>query len=207
MIELKNVSKVIDKQAVLSDINLKLESGKIYGFVGRNGCGKTMLFRAICGLIFPTTGEIIINGETLKNDINIGNIGVMIEKPKFLPNLTGFENLQMLASINNKITDKEIEETLKLLQLYENKDKKYHKYSLGMKQKLGIAQAIMEKPDIIILDEPFNGLDDKSVESLRDILKELKKQNKTILIATHIKEDIEILCDEVYRLDSGRIVQ
>ena len=207
MIELKNVSKTIEQQTILSDINLKLENGKIYGFVGRNGSGKTMLFRIICGLIFPTTGTVMINGIPLDNQVNIGNIGVMIEKPKFLPNITGFENLKLLASINNKITNQDIEETLKLLQLYENKDKKYHKYSLGMKQKLGIAQAIMEKPDIVILDEPFNGLDDSSVESLRSILKQLKQEKKTILIATHLKEDIEILCDEVYRLDGGKIVK
>ena len=207
MIELKNINKTIDHQPILSDINLKLENGKIYGFVGRNGSGKTMLFRIICGLIFPTTGEVIINEQPLKNDINIGNIGVMIEKPKFLPNITGLENLKLLASINNKITDQDIEETLKLLQLYEHKDKKYHKYSLGMKQKLGIAQAIMEKPDIVILDEPFNGLDDSSVESLRNILKQLKSEHKTVLIATHLKEDIEVLCDEVYRLDGGKIVK
>lgn len=205
MIEINKVGKKIDNVIILDNITLKLYEGNIYGFVGRNGSGKTMLFRTICGLIFPDEGEIIINNQKLNKNINYGNIGVLIEKPKFINSLSGFENLKILASLNNKISDSDINQILKKFELYDYKDKKYHKYSLGMKQKLGIVQAIMENPDIIILDEPFNGLDDGSVKMLRNILMELKKQNKIILIATHLKEDIEILCDYVYRMDGGKI--
>ncbi len=206
MIELKNVSKILDHQTVLSNVNLVLKSGNIYGFVGRNGSGKSMLFRAISGLILPTEGTIIIDGKDLKTNINVNEIGVMIEKPKFLYNLSGFENLQMLAAINKKVDDEHLIEILKKLHLEDVKDKKYGKYSLGMKQKLGIAQAIMENQKIIILDEPFNGLDDSSVDSLRKLLLELKDEGKLVLIATHLKEDIELLCDEVFRMDAGKIV-
>lgn len=200
MISIKNVTKIIDKQEVLKEINITFEKNKTYAIVGRNGSGKSMLLRLICGLIKPTDGSVEINS-------NDASFGVLIEKPKFLGDLTGFENLEVISDINKKIGEKEINDILKKVNLYEEKNKKYKKYSLGMKQKLGIAQAIMENPDIILLDEPFNGLDNKSVHSVRNLLLELKKKGKLIVIATHNKEDIEILCDEVYEMDNGIITK
>lgn len=205
MIEIKNVSKTIDKQQVLKDINLTLEDGKTYAIIGHNGSGKSMLLRLICGLISPDTGSVLINKEELKNNINKYNFGVLIEKPKFLNNLTGFENLEILASINNKINSNDIDQILKTVDLYDEKDKKYRNYSLGMKQKLGIAQALMENPDIILLDEPFSALDKQSTKKIRELILKLKKQGKLIIIATHSKEDVNLLCDEVLEMESGMI--
>lgn len=205
MIEIKNVSKTIDKQQVLKDINLTLEDGKTYAIIGHNGSGKSMLLRLICGLISPDTGNVLINKEELKNNINKYNFGVLIEKPKFLNNLTGFENLEILASINNKINSNDIDQILKTVDLYDEKDKKYRNYSLGMKQKLGIAQALMENPDIILLDEPFSALDKQSTKKIRELILKLKKQDKLIIIATHSKEDVNLLCDEVLEMESGMI--
>lgn len=205
MIEIKNVSKTIDKQQVLKDINLTLEDGKTYAIIGHNGSGKSMLLRLICGLISPDTGSVLINKEELKNNINKYNFGVLIEKPKFLNNLTGFENLEILASINNKINSNDIDQILKTVDLYDEKDKKYRNYSLGMKQKLGIAQALMENPDIILLDEPFSALDKQSTKKIRELILKLKKQDKLIIIATHSKEDVNLLCDEVLEMESGMI--
>ena len=205
MIEIKNVSKTIDKQQVLKDINLTLEDGKSYAIIGQNGSGKSMLLRLICGLISPDTGSVLINKEELKNNINKYNFGVLIEKPKFLNNLTGFENLEILASINNKINSNDIDQILKSVDLYDEKDKKYRNYSLGMKQKLGIAQALMENPDIILLDEPFSALDKQSTKKIRELILKLKKQDKLIIIATHSKEDVNLLCDEVLEMESGMI--
>ena len=205
MIEIKNVSKTIDKQQVLKDINLTLEDGKTYAIIGHNGSGKSMLLRLICGLISPDTGSVLINKEELKNNINKYNFGVLIKKPKFLNNLTGFENLEILASINNKINSNDIDQILKTVDLYDEKDKKYRNYSLGMKQKLGIAQALMENPDIILLDEPFSALDKQSTKKIRELILKLKKQDKLIIIATHSKEDVNLLCDEVLEMESGMI--
>lgn len=205
MIEIKNVFKTIDKQQVLKDINLTLEDGKTYAIIGHNGSGKSMLLRLICGLISPDTGSVLINKEELKNNINKYNFGVLIEKPKFLNNLTGFENLEILASINNKINSNDIDQILKTVDLYDEKDKKYRNYSLGMKQKLGIAQALMENPDIILLDEPFSALDKQSTKKIRELILKLKKQDKLIIIATHSKEDVNLLCDEVLEMESGMI--
>ncbi len=205
MIEIKNVFKTIDKQQVLKDINLTLEDGKTYAIIGHNGSGKSMLLRLICGLISPDTGSVLINKEELKNNINKYNFGVLIEKPKFLNNLTGFENLEILASINNKINSNDIDQILKSVDLYDEKDKKYRNYSLGMKQKLGIAQALMENPDIILLDEPFSALDKQSTKKIRELILKLKKQDKLIIIATHSKEDVNLLCDEVLEMESGMI--
>lgn len=206
-IEIRNLCKKFNSNLVLDHINLTLEEGKIYGFVGRNGSGKTMLFNAICGFITPTSGEIIVN------DINITQKNIfpmdtrsLIENPKFIPTLSGYKNLELLASICNIISQKEINETLKNVDLFEEKDKEVVKYSLGMKQKLGIAQVLMENPSIMIFDEPFNGLDLESAEKIRKILQLERNKGKLILIATHIKEDVDKLCDEVYKLDNGKIV-
>lgn len=204
-IKIKNVSKVIDENELLSNIDLTFTKGNIYGITGRNGSGKSILFKSLCGFIKPTTGEIIVNGINLydKNTFP-ANTSALIDNSSFLNDLSGFENLELLAAINNYIGKEEIYKTLKDVGLFEEKDKKFKKYSLGMKRKLGIAQALMEDNDIIILDEPFNGLDESSVEKIRNILLEIKK-DKIIIIASHIKEDIAILCDCVYTLDNGKI--
>ncbi len=206
MIEIINLTKVIGNEKILSNINIKLENGNIYGFVGRNGSGKSMLFKTICGFINPTEGVVKVNGiDIYKNNIFPENTRALIEKPNFIDDMSGFENLKSLAKIQNKITDKEILKYMDLFDLIKSKDKAYKKYSLGMKQKLGIIQVLMENPNIMIFDEPFNGLEEQSVKLLRDILLKEKKNGKLILLASHIKEDIEILADNVYKIDSGTI--
>ena len=205
MIELKQVSKKINDNYILKDINLKLTKGKIYGLIGRNGSGKTMLLNTICGFIEPTSGSVLIEGKDLyKSKTFADNTRALIEHPKFLGNLTGYKNLELLASINNVIGKTEIEQTLKDVNLIEEKDKLYKKYSLGMKQKLGIAQVLMEDPDIMIFDEPFNGLDEESAKMIREKLINIKK-NKIIIIATQIRDDIDNLCDVTYTMDSGKL--
>ena len=205
-IEIKNVTKKIDKEMVLNDISLSLNSGTIYGLVGRNGSGKSMLLKTICGFVKPDKGYVIVNGEDIyKNNTFPKNTAALIERPNYLPELTGFENLKMLASINKKIDDTEILNTIKKVKLLDEKDKKYKKYSLGMKQKLGIAQVLMENPDIMILDEPFNGLEEESANKIRKILLEEKEKGKLIIIATHIKEDIDELCNVIFHIDKGKI--
>lgn len=205
-LEIRNLSKKFMGHVILEDINLKLSGGKIYGFVGRNGSGKSVFLKMICGFYSPTTGKILLNGYdyTSKNEFP-ENARALIEKPKFLPDLTGYENLELLASIQNKIGKKEIDEIMKKLNLTEEADKKYSKYSLGTKQKLGIAQVLMENPDLIILDEPFNGVENDTAEDIRNLLLEEKKKGKIILIASHMKEDIYSLADVVFEVSGGRI--
>ncbi len=206
LIVIKELSKRYGEIEVLHNINLAMKAGTIVGFVGRNGSGKTMLMKHICGLVHPSEGEIWICGKKLEKRGEISdNIGAIIENPGFLPEYSGFQNLKLLAMIQRKITDEKIRETLKLVGL-ENAGKKHvGKYSLGMKQRLGIAQAIMENPDILILDEPMNGLDNEGVEEVRTLLISLKEKGKLIIIASHTREDIELLCDEVYRMEKGKI--
>ena len=205
-IEVSNVSRKLGNEEVLKNINLELEPGKIYGFIGRNGSGKTMLFRTICGFLKPDTGYVKVDGRDLyKNNEFPKDTAALLEKPNYISDLTGFENLKLLSKIKNIINDDQIMETLKLVNLENEADKKFKKYSLGMKQKLGIAGVLMEDPKIMILDEPFNGLDDESTEKIRKILLKEKEKGKLILIATHIKEDIEILGDVIYKMDKGVI--
>ena len=205
-IEINNLSKTLDNNIILDNINMSLESGNIYGFIGRNGSGKTMLLKVICGFVKPTSGTILINDENaLANNYFNNEIRALIEKPNFINNLSGFDNLKLLASINNKIDDKIILTWLDKVGLLEEKDKLYSKYSLGMKQKLGIVQALMEDTKIILLDEPLNGIDENSVNIIRNILLEEKNKDKLIIIATHIKEDIEKLCNIIYHFDSGKV--
>ena len=205
-IEINNLSKTLDNNIILDNINMSLESGNIYGFIGRNGSGKTMLLKVICGFVKPTSGTILINDENaLANNYFNNEIRALIEKPNFINNLSGFDNLKLLASINNKIDDKTILTWLDKVNLLEEKDKLYSKYSLGMKQKLGIVQALMEDTKIILLDEPLNGIDENSVNIIRNILLEEKNKDKLIIIATHIKEDIEKLCNIIYHFDSGKV--
>ena len=207
LIKLTNVSKVIKKAKVLDNINLELTSGKVYGFKGKNGSGKTMLMRVICGLISATEGTVEIDGRILGKDMTFPeSVGVLIENPAFIGNYTGFKNLKVLASIQNRIGDEQIRKALEDIGLDPDDKRTYRKYSLGMKQKLGIAAAVMENPDIIILDEPINALDDVSVEKVHDILEEQKKRGAVIIIACHDKEELDQLSDEIIEISDGRII-
>lgn len=207
-IQIKNVSKKIKNNVVLDHINLELDKGKIYGFRGINGSGKTMLFRAICGLITSTEGEIIIDNKKLHEDMSFPeSIGVLIENPGFLPNYSGKQNLQLLAEIKDIITSEDIDQIITLVGLDPKDSRKYKQYSLGMKQKLGIAQALMEDPDLILLDEPTNSLDEESVEKILGIIENQKRKGKTILIASHDKASLEQISDYIFKIENGRIVQ
>ena len=204
-IKITDVNKTIKKAPILRDINLEFTGGKVYGLRGKNGSGKTM--RAICGLITPDSGIIDINGKILGKDISFPeSIGVLIENPAFIGNYTGFKNLKVLASIQNRIGDEQIRKALEDIGLDPDDKRTYRKYSLGMKQKLGIAAAVMENPDIIILDEPINALDDVSVEKVHDILEEQKKRGAVIIIACHDKEELDQLSDEIIEISDGRII-
>lgn len=208
MIEITNLCKSFKDTKVLNDITIKIKKGNIIGIIGRNGSGKTVLFKCICGLISPTKGTVKINNKILGKDIDIpNNIGAIIENPGFLPNYSGFKNLKFLAMIKNQINNEHIKDTIKLVGLNPDSKKHVGKYSLGMRQRLGIAQVIMENPDILILDEPMNGLDNEGVKDMRKLFLSLKEQGKTILLASHNKEDIEVLCDEVYMMDKGILTQ
>ncbi|MCY8665512.1 ABC transporter ATP-binding protein [Bacillus haynesii] len=207
-IELNHITKNIKGRDVLNAVSLSLEKGKIYGFVGHNGSGKSMLFRLISGLVKPTTGEIKIFGEVLHKTLSFPrSISVILEKPGFLEQYSGFDNLKFLADIQKKITDQQIKEAIDRVGLDPNDKRGVKTYSLGMKQKLAIAQAIMEKPEIMLLDEPMNGLDEDSVKNVYNIIQEQNKRGATILITSHHKEDIEALCDEVYKVNSGNVVK
>lgn len=206
MIEVKNLYKYINDKLILENINLSLDDGKVYGFVGRNGSGKTMLFRAICGLITYQKGEIYIDRKKKNNNEIPQSIGLLLENPSFLNGLSGFDNLKMLASIRNTIDDKRIDEVLYKVGLSDDENKKYEQYSLGMKQRLAIANVIMEDPKILIFDEPTNAIDEQGVIVLRDIIKEEKKKGKLILIASHEKPFIEELSDEIIFMKNGSII-
>lgn len=208
MIEVVNLSKEINKKKILKNINLSLDSGKIYGFVGRNGSGKSMLFKSIAGFIVPTSGNIMFDSiDIYMNGLFAIDTRVLIDKPNFFPDLTGKENLEMLVNLNNLISKKDIEECLDRFNFKKEASIKVGKYSLGMKQKLGIIQAIMENPKVLILDEPFNSLDEDNVDLIRKILIEEKSKNKIILLASHIEEDIKLLADEIFNIENGEIVK
>lgn len=205
-VKIESLSKTIKGHTVLEGISLEVPKGKIYGLVGRNGSGKTMLLRAVCGLIRPTGGRIIVFGEEIGVDRSFPkDIGAIIEKPGFLPHLSGMENLQLLAMIRNQITRDDIANSIRLVGLDPELKKPVNAYSLGMKQRLGLAQAIMEKPELLVLDEPTNGLDVAGVKEIRIILRQLAEKGATILIASHNSEDIAELCDKVFRMESGRL--
>lgn len=203
-IEVQNVVKRFRDQVVLKNVSISFEKGKIHGIVGRNGSGKTVLFKCICGLMHPEEGVILVNGERVGRDVDMPeDIGAIIEAPGFLPNYSGYKNLRFLANIRRKIGKEEILSVLKTVGLDPESRKHVGKYSLGMRQRLGIAQAIMEDPEILILDEPMNGLDNAGVQDIRALLLELKAQGKTILLASHNHEDIAALCDTVHEMDGG----
>lgn len=203
---LNNVSKTINKSIILNEINYHFKSGFIYGVKGSNGSGKTMLLKLISGLIRPTSGEIKINNKILYKDIDFPeNIGVLIENPAFMPNLTGFKNLKCISIIKDKIKAEEINKIMLDIGLDPNDKRCFKKYSLGMKQKLGIACAFMENPDIIILDEPTNALDGESVIKLKELILKYKDNNRIILIAVHDNHEIETLCDKFIYLKDGNL--
>lgn len=206
-LKVENLSKEIKNTRILNNINLNLNKGKIYGFRGKNGSGKTMLFRALCGLIKPTEGRVEIDGQVLGENISFPeSVGVVIEYPGFLPNLSGYDNLKLISEINNKVGAKEIKEIISAVGLDPEDKKKFKKYSLGMKQRLGIAQALMENPELIILDEPTNALDSDAVLLIKELLIKMKNNNKLILLASHDKEELEVLSDEIFYIENGSIV-
>lgn len=204
IVEVKSVVKRFRDQTVLKDVTIQFERGKIHGIVGRNGSGKTVLFKCICGLMHPDAGSITVKGKRVGLDVDMPqDIGAIIEAPGFLPNYSGYKNLCFLAGIRRKIGKPEILESLKTVGLDPESRKHVGKYSLGMRQRLGLAQAIMEDPDILVLDEPMNGLDNQGVRDMRTLLLELKARGKTILLASHNREDIALLCDTVHGMDGG----
>lgn len=201
-IYVSHVFKSFGKEKVLEDVSFSIPQGCIYGIVGNNGSGKTVLMKCICGFMRPDKGVIFVNGQQVGKDCDFPDaLGIIIETPGFIPTLSGLKNLKILASLKGRIGKKEIEETIRKVGLNPKMKKPVAKYSLGMRQRLGIAQAIMENPEVLILDEPFNGLDKETVSRMRTLLKELKAEGKTILLASHNAQDIKELCDEVHNME------
>ena len=208
IVQLKDVSKNFKNNEVFKNINVTFRPNKIYGLIGPNGSGKTVLLKIICGIFNPDTGEVLFDGENYIKKYGIPkSTRAIIEHPEMIGELSGFDNLKLIASIQKRINDDRINQVLQLVGLQNDKNKKYKEYSLGMKQKLGLAQVIMEDEELFILDEPFNGLDEKSTFLVRNLLKNYKKAGKTIIIATHSKEDIDQLIDEAYKIEDGMLVR
>ncbi len=200
----EGISKSFGKQAILDHISIDFEKGKVYGITGRNGSGKTVFLKILCGLLPPNQGTVRVNGKTIGKDIDFPeSVGAIIESPGFLPYWSGYKNLSYLASLRNRIGAAEISDAMKLVGLDPKDKKPVGKYSLGMKQRLGIAQAIMENPQLLILDEPMNGLDADAVSHMRILLKDMRNSGKTIIMASHMQEDLAVLCDELYELNEG----
>ena len=200
----ENMTKVFGEQDALKNVSAKFGMGKIYGIVGRNGSGKTVLLKCICGLLYPTAGTVTVNGKIVGKDMDYPeNIGFIIETPGFLPRYSGLKNLKYLASIRGRVKEGEIRKYMELTGLNPDDKKRVGNYSLGMRQRLGIAQALMENPDILILDEPMNALDSNGVEDIRTVLLKMKENGKLIIIASHVRDDIDILCDEVHGMEGG----
>lgn len=208
MIQVEHIKKQFGDAVVLNDINMELKPGNVYGLVGRNGSGKTMLMKCICGFVTPTSGTIRVEGKVVGKEMDIpDDMGIIIENPGFLPNYSGFKNLQLLAMIQNKIGKEEIRNAIRMVGLDPDSKKHVGKYSLGMRQRLGLAQALMEDPKIVLLDEPMNGLDNEGVEEIRKLILNLRERGKLIVIASHTREDIELLCDQVFYMDHGKVIQ
>lgn len=205
-IEIRQISKKFKDTEALKEITFRCESGKIYGIVGHNGSGKTVLLKCICGFMRCDKGKILVNGKEMGKEVDmLTNAGIIIEEPAFLRKWSGYQNLEFLYTIRNKKDKKYLYDTLKRVGLDPTLRKPVGKYSLGMKQRLAIAQAIMENPDILILDEPMNGLDKKGIAEMRTLFLQMREEGKLILFASHNKEDIDILCDEVYELEAGQM--
>ncbi|KSV59879.1 ABC transporter ATP-binding protein [Acetivibrio ethanolgignens] len=204
----KNINKTIREKAILSNVSLCLKSGNVYGFVGKNGSGKTMLFRALSGLMKIDSGSIVWEEKILHKDFSVlPSLGIIIENAGLYPNFTGIQNLTYLANLTKRIGQEEIIQAITRVGLNPYDKRLYGKYSLGMKQRLAIAQAIMEKPDVIMLDEPTNALDETGVEEIRKIILEEKARGALILVASHNKEDIQVLSDEWYRVENGQVIK
>lgn len=205
-ITVKNITKVIKGTTVLDSVSMEMKSGEIVGLRGENGSGKTMLMRMIAGLIFPTQGSVQIDGRVLGKELAFPEeMGILLENPTFLENYTGYQNLRMLASIQNRIGEEEIKKAIRRVGLEWDDRKKYRKYSLGMKQRLGIAAAVMEAPQLIILDEPSNALDDQGCEMLRQIIREEKARNALILVSSHDGSLLEEIADTIYIMKNGHL--
>lgn len=206
MLEIKGLVKKFKNKIILDDIDLKMDYGNIYGFIGTNGSGKSVFFKVICGFLKATKGSIIINGKKLGKDLDfLPDLGVLIEKPGFIENYNQFQNLKYLAQIKKKIGDKEIEEILNKVGLNLNNYDKVKNFSLGMRQRLGIAQAIMEDQKIIILDEPFNGLDKEGAKQIKELILQLKAPDRLIMLTSHIEGDIDSLADYIYEFSNGKL--
>lgn len=205
IVKVENVTKYFKQEKVLDDVNMNLETGHIYGIVGKNGAGKTVLFKIIAGFIKPSSGKVTVAGNIIGVDRDFpDSLGLIIETPGFLSQYNAYQNLLYLANINNKISKEDVKEAIRMVGLDPGSNKKVGKFSLGMRQRLGIAQAIMENPNLIILDEPMNGLDKKGIEDVKELLLKLKGDGKTILMASHYAEDMEI-CDEVFQMEDGKL--
>lgn len=203
MIQIKELNLSIKGRQILSNVNMDMHEGKVYGLIGNNGSGKTMLMKCICGFVKPTSGEVIVNDEVIGKDVDyIKDTGIIIENPGFIVYYSGIRNLKMLSAISGKADITKIRETMKMCGLDPDLKLPVKKYSLGMRQRLGIAQAIMEDQSILILDEPMNGLDRDGVAAVRTLLLEMKAKGKLIILASHNREDIDILCDEVYNIEN-----
>lgn len=206
-IEIKKICKRFKNQVALENISFECTSGMIYGLIGHNGSGKSVLMKIICGLLYPDSGTIKIDGKEIGKDIDFPqSVGVIIEQPNFIPYISGYKNLKYLADINNKISKEYIINVMRKVGLDPDSKKWVARYSLGMKQRLAIAQAIMENPDLLVLDEPMNSLDAKGIQMVREYLLEMKNEGKTIILASHYKEDISLLCDRIIKLENGKIV-
>ena len=206
MIEVKNVDLTLQKTEILKNVSVQFEHGKIHGLIGRNGSGKTMLMKCICGFVKPTSGEITVDGDRIGRDRDFPeNVGIIIETPGFIPYYSGLKNLKLLAGLRGIISENDIRRTMEQVGLDPNLKRHVRKYSLGMRQRLGLAQAIMEDPKLLVLDEPMNGLDKNGVADMRRYLLDLKAKGKTILIASHSAEDIDVLCDTVCEMDKGAL--
>ena len=204
-IKITNLSKEIHGSTVLKDVSMTLESGTVYGLLGRNGSGKTMLMRAICGLIRPTSGTIEIDGKVIGKDLSFPqSVGMILETPIFLPDKTGYENLRLLASIRGEVGPREIKGALERVGLDAEDPRKVKKYSLGMRQRLGVACAIMEQPELLLLDEPFNGLDESGCQLVQEIILEQRSKGCLTLLACHDRSELETLSDYIYRVVEGR---
>lgn len=206
MIQIKDLNLNIKGHRILSDVNITMEKGKIYGLVGNNGSGKTMLMKCICGFVRPTSGTVIVDGKVIGRDIDyIKDAGIIIENPGFIPYYSGWKNLKMLSEINGKADKEKIRKAMEICGLNPELKLPVKKYSLGMRQRLGIAQAIMEEQSVLILDEPMNGLDKEGVSAIRQLLLHMKEEGKLIILASHNREDIDILCDVVFEVEKGKV--
>ncbi|MDO4293085.1 MAG: ABC transporter ATP-binding protein [Eubacteriales bacterium] len=204
-IEVKGLHKKFRGYPVLNGISCSFEAGKIYGLVGRNGSGKTVLLKCICGFLIPTEGEIWIDGVRKKDGELLNRAGIIIEEPAFLGNVSGLNNLKYLYGIRNRPDKKKLRNVMNQMGLNADDKKAVSKYSLGMRQRLALAQALMEEPELLLLDEPMNGLDEKGAAEIRSLLLQWKREGRLIILASHNRDDIEILCDAVYEMDAGRL--